>query len=126
MIPLATASPRGQCMTTGPTDVCKTPSPGGPVPVPYPNIGMCSDGTGSSKVKGMCMNALRKGDKLMKSMGDNAGVAGGVKSSRFMGEVVFKMGKAQVKVEGKQWSQLMDMTEHNAGNIVGMHTTPSN
>ena len=26
-------------------DVCKTPSPGGPVPVPYPNIGTDSGGT---------------------------------------------------------------------------------
>jgi len=24
-------------------DVCNTPTPGGPVPVPYPNIGMASD-----------------------------------------------------------------------------------
>ena len=28
-------------------DVCKTPTPGGPVPTPYPNIGMVSDGDGS-------------------------------------------------------------------------------
>ena len=112
-------------MTMGPIDVCKTPSPAGPVPIPYPNIGMNSDATGSSKVKLMCMNALRKGDKLMKSMGDNAGVAGGVKSSRFMGEVEFKMGKSNVKVEGKEWAHLTCLTEHNAGNTVGMHTTPS-
>ena len=31
----------GTCMSTAP-DVCKTPSPGGPVPVPYPNIFMCN------------------------------------------------------------------------------------
>jgi hypothetical protein len=24
-------------------DVCKTPAPGGPVPIPYPNIAMCSN-----------------------------------------------------------------------------------
>lgn len=24
-------------------DVCKTPTPGGPVPIPYPNIGKSSD-----------------------------------------------------------------------------------
>ncbi len=24
-------------------DVCKTPSPGGPIPLPYPNIAMSSD-----------------------------------------------------------------------------------
>ena len=32
-------------------DVCKTPSPGGPVPVPYPNIGMATD-TKSTSTKG--------------------------------------------------------------------------
>ena len=24
-------------------DVCKTPTPGGPIPIPYPNIGKSSD-----------------------------------------------------------------------------------
>ena len=26
-------------------DVCKTPTPGGPVPIPYPNLGKSSDTT---------------------------------------------------------------------------------
>lgn len=33
-------------------DVCKTPSPGGPIPIPYPNIGQSSDTSkGGKKVK---------------------------------------------------------------------------
>jgi hypothetical protein len=125
MFPLATASSQGMCMTPGPLDVCKTPAPPAPpVPIPYPNIGMCSDGTGSSKVKLMCKNALRKGDKLSKSMGDNPGVVGGVKSSKFMGDVEFKMGHSKLKVEGKEWSHITSMCEHNGGNTVGMHTVP--
>lgn len=33
-------------------DVCKTPSPGGPVPIPYPNIGSSSDTSrGTKKTK---------------------------------------------------------------------------
>ena len=35
-------------------DVCKTPSPGGPVPIPYPNMAKTSDseyGSGSKKTK---------------------------------------------------------------------------
>jgi len=33
-------------------DVCKTPSPGGPTPVPYPNIGQSSDTSkGKKKLK---------------------------------------------------------------------------
>ena len=33
-------------------DVCKTPSPGGPIPIPYPNITMSTDtAKGTKKVK---------------------------------------------------------------------------
>jgi len=33
-------------------DVCETPSPGGPIPIPYPNIAKSSDtSSGSKKVK---------------------------------------------------------------------------
>ena len=37
MFPINTTM-KGGCLATVP-DVCKTPSPGGPVPVPYPNTG---------------------------------------------------------------------------------------
>ena len=30
-------------------DVCSTPTPGGPIPIPYPNIAMSSDTTGGAK-----------------------------------------------------------------------------
>jgi uncharacterized Zn-binding protein involved in type VI secretion len=120
----ATTSSSGQCLTQGPLDVCKTPSPGGPVPLPYPNIGMCSDGDGSSKVKVKGKNALRKGDTLSKSAGDEAGSIGGVKSSRIKGDVVFKLGDSRIKVEGKEWSHHMALTQQNAGNTVGSNMVP--
>ena len=35
-------------------DVCKTPSPGGPIPIPYPNIAKSSDTSqGTKKVQAM-------------------------------------------------------------------------
>ena len=38
-------------------DVCKTPTPGGPVPIPYPNIAQSSDtAKGSKGVKGPAIN----------------------------------------------------------------------
>ena len=62
-------------------DVCKTPSPGGPVPVPYPNIAQSITLTnGTTTVKGDKVMAANKGSKFALSNGDNAGVAGGVKS----------------------------------------------
>lgn len=125
MFVLSTTSSSGMCTTTGPTDVCKTPTPGGPVPMPYPDIGVCSDGSGSSKVKVKGKQALRKGDKLSKSNGDQAGTAGGgVKSSRFMAKIVIKKGASKVKVQGKCWAHHTVMTEHNNGNIIGVQSVP--
>jgi hypothetical protein len=41
-----------QAVTSTVPDVCKTPSPAGPVPIPYPNIAKSSDtSSGSKKVK---------------------------------------------------------------------------
>ena len=39
----------GEILTAFP-DVCLTPSPGGPVPIPYPNVGSASDSSGGSKL----------------------------------------------------------------------------
>ena len=125
MFSAATTSSVGKCLTTGPLDVCKTPTPAGPTPIPYPNIAMCSDGSGSSKVKVKGKKSLRKGDKLSKSMGDNAGTAGGgVKSNKFMGSVVLKGGCGKVKVEGKAWAYHTIMCKQNNGNTIGIQAVP--
>lgn len=111
-------------MTTGPTDACKTPSPAGPVPMPYPNIAKCSDGKGSSKVKVKTKQALRKGDKVMMSMGDEAGAAMGLVSSKIKGPAEFMLGSPLVKVEGKMWALHGMPTKQNDGNTVGVHMAP--
>ena len=112
------------CLTTGPTDVCKTPSPGGPVPTPYPNMAKCSDGRGSSKVKVKCKQALRKGDKIMMSTGDEAGAAMGMVSSKIKGPAELMMGATQVKVEGKMWAYHTTQAKQNDGNTVGIQSVP--
>ena len=67
---------------TGP-DVCKTPSPGGPVPIPYPNISLSSDlAKGSKSVKINGAPACLKGSYFSKSVGDQAGSLGGVISGK--------------------------------------------
>ncbi len=59
-------------------DVCKTPSPGGPIPIPYPNIAMASDTSeGPKKVKIDGAMPMTKGAKYSMSSGDEAGSAGG-------------------------------------------------
>ena len=125
--PAATTASSGMCITPGPLDVCTTPGVilGGPGPLPYPNIGMTSDGSGSSKVKIQGKNTLRKDDKLSMSSGDDAGNSpGGVVSGKFKGSVVFKDGCGAVKAEGKCVAYHTVPCEHNDGNTMGMHTVP--
>jgi hypothetical protein len=46
------ASKSSQGVTSPVPDVCKTPSPAGPVPIPYPNVAKSSDtSSGSKQVK---------------------------------------------------------------------------
>lgn len=114
-----TTTGTGQCMAF--PDVCKTPTPGGPVPIPYPNIGMLSDGKGSSKVKIQNKETLRKGDELSMSSGDEAGTAGGgVVSNKFKGKCEIMVGWAKVKVEGKQVGHQLVMVGQNKGGSANM------
>src|SRR3954451_7671836 len=95
------ASTNGNGQTFAFPDVCKTPSPAGPVPIPYPNTGMLMQVTGeSTKVKIVSQGAVTKKSEMPTSMGDEPGVAGGVVSNMNMGKVVFKKGSSKVKVEG--------------------------
>ena len=57
-----------------PQDVCKTPSPGGPIPIPYPNIAKSSDTSdGTKKVKTDGNMASVKDSNFVASTGDEAG-----------------------------------------------------
>ena len=52
-------------------DVCETPSPGGPIPIPYPNIAKSSDtSSGSKKVKVGGKEVATKNSSYTKSRGD--------------------------------------------------------
>ena len=58
-------------------DVCKTPSPGGPVPIPYPNIGKSSDtAKGSKKVKMDGNSVILPKSNFKTSTGDEPGSSG--------------------------------------------------
>lgn len=103
-------------------DVCKTPSPGGPVPIPYPNIAMSMDlmkGTSTVKADGgmMCANY---GSEFMKSTGDEPGVAGGIVSSTFIKEATWITFSFDVKLQGKAACRLTDKMFHNHQNTVNM------
>lgn len=102
-------------------DVCKTPSPGGPIPIPYPNIGKSSDASkGPKKVKTDGKMPMVKGATYSTTSGDEAGTAGGgVVSSKTKGEAEFMMYSFDVKFEGKNVCRLGDPMFHNKKNIMG-------
>ena len=101
-------------------DVCKTPSPAGPVPIPYPNIGKSSDTSeGPSKVKTDGVMPMVEGAKYSKSSGDEAGSAGGVVSGVNMKTCEYMMYSFDVKFEGKGVCRLGDPLFHNDKNIMG-------
>ena len=96
-------------------DVCKTPSPGGPIPVPYPNIAKSSDlAKGTKKVKIKGNSVAIKGANLNTSTGDEAGTAGGgIISSKTKGKLTWGASSIDVKFEGKAVIRFLDPTLHN-------------
>ncbi len=102
-------------------DVCKTPTPGGPVPIPYPNIGKSSDTTdGPTTVTIDGEMPMVKGAKYSTSTGDEAGTAGGgVLSNTTKGEAEFMVYSFNVMIEGKNACRLGDPMFQNKKNIMG-------
>lgn len=101
-------------------DVCKTPTPGGPVPIPYPNIGKSSDTSkGPKKVKTDKKMPMTKNAKYSMTSGDEAGSATGVISSKVKGEAEYMLYSFDVKFEGKNVCRLGDPLFHNKKNIMG-------
>src|SRR6476469_4990798 len=115
MFELACTSSAGMCLTTGPTDVCKTPSPAGPVPIPYPNIAQSSDtADGAKSVKTDGNPVCVKDSNFRMSTGDEAGSAGGgVASSKIKGKAEFVNYSFDVKIEGKNVPRALDLMLHN-------------
>jgi len=99
-------------------DVCKTPTPGGPIPIPYPNIGMSSDtAQGTSKVKADGNSFCVKDSNFKMSTGDEAGSAGGgIISSKIKGKAEFILFSFDVKAEGKNVCRAFDLMLHNDKN----------
>lgn len=122
----------GSLMSSGPTDICKTPAPsGGPVPVPYPNVAQMTtadSGTLSKKVKIAGSKAATIKTETKTSSGDEPGSSGGVKSGKNKGACGFLKGSAAVQIEGNAAVRLGDQTKHNNlpnNNTVGTVLAPS-
>jgi hypothetical protein len=99
-------------------DVCKTPTPGGPVPIPYPNIAMSSNtAKGTKKVKCDGQSTCVRDSNFSTSTGDEAGTAGGgVVSNKTKGKAEFVTFSFDVKFEGKNVARAFDLMLHNDKN----------
>jgi hypothetical protein len=105
----------GECFAF--PDVCNTPSPAGPVPVPYPNTGMLNQAAKTArKVLFVNKPVVTLASEIPRSVGDEAGVNGGVVSGTNMDKVLFKKGSSKVFVEGQPCVHLTSVTGHNGAN----------
>jgi hypothetical protein len=101
-------------------DVCKTPAPGGPVPIPYPNLGRSSDtSNGPTTVTIEGKMPMVKGAQYCISSGDEAGTVGGVVSGSTKGPCEFMNYSFDVKFEGRNVCRLGDPLFHNKKNTMG-------
>jgi len=112
----------GIVINTAP-DVCKTPSPGGPIPIPYPVIISLSKdlkkGTKTIKVDGG-NSAAQNGSEFSRCTGDEPGTAGGIISNTNLKEATWISYSFDVKLEGKGACRLTDMMMMNHKNTVSI------
>lgn len=109
-------------------DVCQTPTPGGPVPIPYPNIAQLDQATGVSDAGGKellvgpaSLHVLLMDSEVAVSMGDEAGSVGGVQSGTIKGKckVVQASGSVVYGPDKKGIARFMDSTKQNNDNANG-------
>ena len=102
-------------------DVCKTPTPAGPIPIPYPNIAKSADtAKGSKSVKIDGNPIMLKDSNFSTSVGDEPGSAGGVISGCTKGIAEFINYSFDVKIDGKNVPRLGDLMIQNKKNTPPM------
>ena len=111
-------------------DVAKTPSPAGPVPIPYPIISKLEKETkGAHKVTVKALQRHEKAQKKLvqvidkqikvlapevkKSAGDAAATTKGLVSAKLLGKAQWVTYSFDVKVEGKSVAQFFDLAKKN-------------
>jgi hypothetical protein len=104
-------------ITTAFPDPCKTPSPAGPVPIPYPNIAKSADADKEAKKVTADGEKVCLKDSCFKlSTGDEPGTGQGLISNKIKGKAEFLLFSFDVKFEGKNVVRAMDIMLHNDKN----------
>jgi hypothetical protein len=107
-------------------DVCLTPTPAGPVPIPYPNIA-----TGPMAIPNcptilfMCMPAHNLATTIPMTNGDNTGVNMGVASGTVMGPSRHVTGAFTVLLNGMPATRMTSVSLQNSTNCPGVRLVPS-
>lgn len=107
-------------------DVCLTPTPAGPVPIPYPNIAMGPMAIPNCPtILFMCTPAHNLGTTIPMTNGDNAGVNMGVASGSVMGPSRHLTGAFTVLLNGMPAKRLTSVSLQNSTNCPGVRVVPS-
>ncbi|MDA3961493.1 MAG: DUF4150 domain-containing protein [Planctomycetota bacterium] len=109
-------------------DVCKTPTPAGTPPLPYPNLGQNTQIKGNTAAKKVFIKKKKAavvGSEIASTTGDEPGSAGGVISGKTKGTATYMTGYPKVKIEGKIAGMLGSVMKQNDNNIVGAQVAPS-
>jgi uncharacterized protein DUF4150 len=107
-------------------DVCLTPSPAGPVPIPYPNVAMGPTSVpGQVKVLYMFTPAHNMATTTPMTNGDNAGVATGVASGIVMGPSRHLTAAFTILVGGTPATRMTSASLQNSTNAPGCRIVPS-
>jgi hypothetical protein len=111
-------------------DVCLTPTPVGPIPIPYPNFSMgltAMPGTFCMKTFLTCMPAHNLMTMGTISMGDNVGVNLGVASGMVMGPHRHMLGSFTTIYECTPVTKMTSMSGQNGAslNIPGLTIVPA-
>ncbi len=111
-------------------DVCLTPTPVGPVPIPYPNMAMSSATMPVVfNVLTECTPALNMMSKGLVSLGDQPGIAMGAVSHMVAGQTTYFVGCATIMIGGAPAQRLTSVTGQNCLGVIpngpGMCIVPS-
>lgn len=105
-------------------DVARTPSPGGPVPIPYPNMGEVKPDMEKKPVQSSKEVPLKNKSQFKQSTGDEAGTIKGVVSGDNKGKIEFTQGSATVKREGSPIILLSPIDQYNTPPDAAARQTP--
>ena len=113
-------------MDLGFPDVCLTPTPAGPVPIPYPNISLGPTSVPSQvRVMYCCTPGHNMATVAPLSNGDNPGVATGVASGVVMGPRRHVTASFTILIGGMPATKMTSVAIQNSTNAPGCRIVPS-